>query len=87
MNPLTKFMTISLVAIALLIAGALMDGPGEIETAQAVADEAEYAAALADGGQAQCAAFGGAPKWTTHGDLICRAPKVEKPTTLAAGAR
>ena len=80
MNPVTKFMAVALAAIALLIAGALMDGPSEMQAAQAVAEEAAYAAALADGGKAHCAALGRTAKWTANGDLICRAAK---PLTVA----
>ena len=83
MNPVTKVMCAGLAAIALLIAGALMDGPSETQAAQDVADEAEYAAAQADGGRAQCAALGRTPKWTPDGNLICRLPRVDKPVLEA----
>lgn len=56
----------------------LLDGPGDVQAAQDVADEAataEYAAALADGGAAKCAVHGGVPLWTSEGDLVCRAGK------------
>lgn len=74
------------IAIALVLAlgwASWAQGPSETEAAQAVADEAEYAAAQADGGQAQCAALGRIPKWTPDGDLICRLPK--RATLLAQG--
>ena len=74
MNTVTKFAAVSLVAIALLITGALMDGPSETQAAQDIADEADYAAALADGGRAKCAALGRDPIWTKEGDLVCRVP-------------
>ena len=74
MNTDTKFAAVSLVAIALLITGALMDGPSETQAAQDVAAEADYAAALADGGRAKCAALGRDPIWTKEGDLVCRVP-------------
>ncbi|NQW92671.1 MAG: hypothetical protein HQ446_01295 [Polaromonas sp.] len=85
MNPVTKFMAAALAAIVLLITGTLMDGPSETQAAQDVADEAQYAAALADGGAAKCAALGRTPKWTEDGNLICRLPK--RPTVLAQGGR
>ena len=74
MNPVTKFAAISLAAIVLLIAGALMDGPSEMQAAQDIADEADYVAALADGGRAKCTALGRDPIWTKEGDLVCRVP-------------
>lgn len=74
MNPITRFAAVTLAAITLLIMGALMDGPDDIKTAQAVAEEAEYAAAQADGGRAHCARYGRTPVWTKQGDLICRVP-------------
>lgn len=83
MNPVTKFTAATLAAIVLMIAGALMDGPSDTQAAQDVAEEAVYAAALADGGKAQCAAIGRIPKWTADGDLICRRPKSEKPVLEA----
>ena len=83
MNPVAKFAAVSLAAIVLLIAGALMDGPDDIQAAQAVADEADYAAALADGGHAKCAALGRVPTWTKEGDLVCRADKA----VVAAGVQ
>ena len=58
MNPVTKFMIAALAAIILVIASAMMDGPSETQAAQDVADEAAYAAALADGGASHCAALG-----------------------------
>ncbi|MDO8777061.1 MAG: hypothetical protein Q7K57_51805 [Burkholderiaceae bacterium] len=58
----------------LLVIGYLLDGPDDTQTAQAVADEAEYAAAQADGGRAKCAQYGRTPTWTANGDLICRLP-------------
>ena len=85
MNPVTKFAIAALAAIALLITGALMDGPSELQAAQDVADEAAYAAAQADGGQAQCAALGRSPLWTAEGHLVCRLPK--RPTVLAQGGK
>ena len=66
-----------LAALALaLVLGAsyLLDGPSDTQAAQDVADEAEYAAALADGGAAKCATFGRSPHWTPEGDLVCRVP-------------
>ena len=83
MNPVTKFAAVALTAIALLILCALTDGPNELQAAQDVADEAAYAAALADGGTSKCAALGSTPKWTEDGNLICRLPK--RPTVLAQG--
>ena len=83
MNPITRFAAVSLAAITLLIMGALMDGPDDIKTAQAVAEEAEYAAAQADGGRAHCARYGRTPVWTQQGDLICRVP----PTASVQEAR
>lgn len=62
-------------AIALVLgASALLDGPSDIQASQDVADEADYAAALADGGLAKCAKFGRSPRWTPEGDLVCRVP-------------
>lgn len=83
MNPVTKFMVAALAAIALLIIGVLIEGPSETQAAQDVADEAAYAAALADGGASKCAALGRTPVWTGEGHLICRLPK--RPTVLAQG--
>lgn len=85
MNPVTKFMCAALAAIVLAIAGALMDGPSELQAAQDVADEAAYAAALAGGGAAQCAALGRTPVWTGEGRLVCRLPK--RPTVMAQGSQ
>ncbi|CAM3349755.1 hypothetical protein [Polaromonas hydrogenivorans] len=85
MNPVTKFAAVSLAAIVLAIACALMDGPSETQAAQDVADEAEYAAALADGGAAKCAALARTPIWTPDGNLICRA--AAKPVTVAQGGQ
>ena len=85
MNPVTQYAAALLAAIALLITGALMDGPSELQAAQDVADEAAYAAALADGGASKCAALGRTPVWTQGGDLICRLPK--QPTVLAQGGK
>jgi hypothetical protein len=70
-------------AVALLFAIALstaylLDGPSDIQAAQDVADDAAYAAALADGGKATCAALGRDPSWTADGDLICRLPEATK---------
>jgi hypothetical protein len=71
-------------AIAVILAaGYLLDGPDDIKTAQAVADEAEYAAALADGGAAKCAQYGRTPTWTASGDLVCRDEK----SVIAQGRR
>jgi hypothetical protein len=69
MNTVTRTLTIGLCAIALLMAGALMDGPSETQAAQDVAD---YSAALADGGVSMCAEFSRVPVWTKSGDLVCR---------------
>lgn len=75
MNPVTKFAAAALAAILLLITGACMDGPDAVQTAQAVADEADYAATVADGGRAKCAQLGRQPVWTPDGSLICRQPR------------
>jgi hypothetical protein len=75
MNPVTKFMCAALAAIVLLIAGAMMDGPTELEAAQAVADsvtELEYTAMADNGGVAFCKQFGRVPHLRPDGDLICR---------------
>lgn len=85
MNPVTKFAAVSLAASVMAIACALLGGPDEIQAAQDVADEAEYAAALADGGAAKCAALGRTPIWTPDGHLICRA--AAKPETVAQGGQ
>ena len=87
MNHVTKFMAVALAAIVLLIAGALMDGPSETHAAQDVADEAEYAMALADGGRAKCAALGSTAIWTADGNLICRQPKPAQVLAVAQGSR
>ena len=84
MSSLNKYLTAALIVVALLICGAVLDGPSELQAAQDVADEAEYAAALADGGKAQCAAFGGTSKWTAEGDLVCRLPKALTAPLLVA---
>ena len=84
LNPVTKFMIVTLAAIVLVIASAMMDGPSETQAAQDVADEAAYAAALADGGASKCAALGRTPVWTEGGDLVCRLPKTARPTTVAS---
>jgi len=73
MNPVTRTMSVGLLAILALIAGALMDGPTELEAAQDVAD---YSAALADGGVSLCKEFGRVPTWTKAGDLACRVAPV-----------
>ena len=57
-------------ALVIAAAGVSMDGPGEVEAAQDVAD---YAAAVADGGVSLCKEFGRVPTWTKSGDLVCRA--------------
>ena len=75
MNPVTKFMVVALAAIALLIVSALMDGPTELEAAQAVADsvtELEYTAITDNSGVAFCAQFARVPHLRPDGDLICR---------------
>ncbi|ABM37578.1 hypothetical protein [Polaromonas naphthalenivorans] len=73
-------------ALAIIMASSwLIDGPSETQAAQDVADEAEYAAAQADGGAAKCAALGRTPIWTPDGNLICRA--AAKPVTVAQGGR
>ncbi|SFB74630.1 hypothetical protein SAMN05216344_102209 [Polaromonas sp. OV174] len=82
MNPVTKYAVAGLAAIVLLIAMALMDGPDETQAAQDVADEAEYAAAVADGGAAKCGALGRVPLWTTDGLLVCRLPAGVKEAAL-----
>jgi hypothetical protein len=67
-------------AIALVLAAsALLDGPSDTQAAQDVADEADYAAALADSGAAKCARFGRHPHWTSQGDLVCRVPARVRP--------
>lgn len=76
MNPITKFACASLAAVALLVAGALMDGPSDIQAAQDAADD--YAQAVADGGRAKCAELGRVPRWTPEGDLVCRLPGVRE---------
>lgn len=70
MNPITKWCAICAASIGLLILGALMDGPSDIEAAQSVADD--YAQAVADGGKEKCNALGRDPLWTKGGDLVCR---------------
>ena len=87
MNPVTKFAAVALTAIALLILCALMDGPNELQAAQDVADEAAYAAALADGGASKCAALGRGPVWTAEGHLICRLIRPAQALTVAQGSR
>lgn len=71
MNPVTKFAVAMSAAIALCVAGVLMDGPSDAQAAQDVAD---YSAALADGGVSLCKEFGRVPVWTKSGDLVCRVP-------------
>ena len=74
MNPVTKFMIAALAAIVLLITGALMDGPTELEAAQAVADtvtELEYTAIVDNGGDEVCKQFGRIAHLRPDGDLIC----------------
>lgn len=87
MNPVTKYMIGALAAIALLIVSALMDGPSDLQASQDVADEAAYAAAVADGGAAKCAALGRKPVWTPEGDLICRLSRPVQALTVAQGSR
>lgn len=65
---------LAVVIAILLVISYLLDGPDDTQTAQAVAEEAEYAAAQADGGRANCAQFGRTPTLTASGDLICRLP-------------
>ena len=70
MNPVTKFAVAMSAAIALCVAGALMDGqPTELQAAQDVAD---YSAALSDGGVSMCKEVDRVPVWTKSGDLVCR---------------
>lgn len=69
-NPITRWCAICAASISLLILGTLMDGPSDIEAAQAVADD--YAQAIRDGGKAKCNALGRDPLWTKDGDLVCR---------------
>lgn len=70
----SKFFTaLAVTGIAIILSTAHLLGPDDIQAAQDVADEAEYAAALADGGVAKCAKLGRVPKWTSDGDLVCRA--------------
>lgn len=85
MNPVTKFMLVVLAVIVLVIASAMMPGPSELQAAQDVADDADYAAAVADGGAAKCASLGRNPVWTADGHPICRLPK--RPVVLAQGNR
>lgn len=71
------------VAVAFILSARyLLDGPTDTQAAQDVADEADYAAALADGGVAKCAALGRNPVWRADGSLICRAAK---PLAVAQG--
>ena len=75
MNPVTKVMIATLAIIVTLIVGALMDGPSELEAAQAVADsvtELEYTAIVDNGGVAFCAQFARVPHPLPDGSLICR---------------
>jgi len=75
MNAVTKFMAAGLAVIALLIAAAMMDGPSELEAAQAIADtvtELEYTVMAENGGVAFCAQFDRVPHLRPDGDLICR---------------
>lgn len=66
------FTGIAVLCLAAALSTAHLLGPDDIQAAQDVADEAEYAAAVADGGAAKCAKLGRVPKWTTDGDLVCR---------------
>jgi hypothetical protein len=78
MSAATKWL--AAIALALVLAAsALLDGPSDMQAAQDVADEADYAAALADGGAAKCAKFGRRPHWTSAGDLVCRLPASAQP--------
>lgn len=79
---LLTFLGVTAIAL-LLAAGHLIDGPSELQAAQDVADEAEYAAAQADGGAAKCAALGSTPKWLPDGSLRCR--PLPAPALLAQG--
>lgn len=84
MSPVTRTMAAGLAAIALLIAGALMDGPTELQAAQDVAeavDELQYQAVVDEGGKAFCAQFYRVPHFRPDGDLICR----ESAPVLAQG--
>ncbi len=80
MHPITKFAAIALATICLLIAGALMDHPDDLQAEQDAATD--YALAVADGGRAKCAELGRAPMWTRDGDLICRLPAGVKEAKL-----
>lgn len=71
-NAITRY-AIAAVLCVLVGASYLLDGPDDTQAAQDVAAEAEYAAALADGGRAKCGQLGRTPVWTPDGDLICRA--------------
>lgn len=76
LNPVTKFAAVTLAAIFLVVASACMEGPSDTQAAQDVADEAAYAAAVADGGQAQCRALGRVPALMPDGEPVCRTSRV-----------
>ena len=67
---------LGVVALALTLSTShLMDGPSELEAAQAVAEavtELEYTAIVDNGGVAFCAQFARVPHLRPDGSLICR---------------
>ena len=74
-NPFTWLVAL-VAALAIGAAGVTLDGPTELEAAQAVADtvtELEYTAIVDNGGVAFCAQFGRTAHPLPNGDLICRA--------------
>lgn len=73
-NPFTWLVGL-VAALAIGAVGMTLDGPSELEAAQAVADtvtELEYTAIADNGGEAFCAQFGRVPHLRPDGDLICR---------------
>ena len=73
-NPFTWIVGL-LAALAIGAGGVNIDGPSELEAAQAVADtvsELEYTAIVDGGGVAFCKQFGRVPHLRPDGDLICR---------------
>lgn len=83
MSATSRWLVVS--ALSILAAMSQLDGPSELQAAQDVADEAEYAAAQADGGAAKCAGLGSTPKWLPDGSLRCRPLPVTRPALLAQG--
>lgn len=72
-NPVTRFCLVSLAGITLLIVGALMDGPDDIQAAQDVADDTAALQHAADKAECQKRHGRDAQMYLLEGQhLVCR---------------